>query len=82
MKKIAFCLLIAACTLIYLYVKDERVIINQDELLKARNNAAVQNMQADLYEIKQKITIPSEQKRSYLLDEQKIEAYKSQNGPR
>ncbi len=77
MRRFILYTLAVLCTLVYLYIRDENITVSQPELVKAADSTRIQQMEASLADIRQSITVPVETRKSYLLDEEKIEALKN-----
>ena len=75
MKKFLLFLFVGVCTLSYLYLAQARIILNQDELTATRSSAEIQQLRYSLAQIKDNIMQTAEERKSYLLDEQKLQDY-------
>lgn len=77
MRKFLVFLIAVLGTLSYLYFTDKK--IETDEINLPRPDSAVaEKLDGDLKDIKRKITVPVETRRSYLLDDKSIQAYNNQ----
>lgn len=78
MKKFMLFLFVGLCTLSYMYSVQDKIVLNQSELTAARSSAEIEQLRYSLSNIKNTIMQTAEERNSYLLDDQKLNDYKTQ----
>jgi hypothetical protein len=61
-----------------MYSVQDKIVLNQSELTAARSSAEIEQLRYSLSNIKNTIMQTAEERNSYLLDDQKLNDYKTQ----